>query len=64
MALNPQLFGNSTPVPFVDEMFVLRRESVEFEVDKVAEYVPARPYFFVSQFQNDDVECNITFKFL
>jgi len=37
MALNPQLFGNSTPVPFVDEMFVLRRESVEFEVDKVAE---------------------------
>lgn len=37
MALNPQLYGNGTPVPFVDEMFVLRRDAVDFEVDKVAE---------------------------
>jgi hypothetical protein len=35
MALNPQLFGNGMPVPFVDEMFVLAREGVEFEVDKI-----------------------------
>lgn len=39
MALNPQLYGNGTPVPFVDEMFVLRRDAVDFEVDKIAEYV-------------------------
>jgi len=37
MALNPQLYGNGTPVPFVDEMFVLRRDAVDFEVDKVTE---------------------------
>jgi hypothetical protein len=37
MALNPQLYENSTPVPFVDEIFVLRRDAVDFEVDKVAE---------------------------
>lgn len=37
MALNPQLYGNGTPVPFVDEIFVLRRDAVDFEVDKVAE---------------------------
>jgi hypothetical protein len=40
MALNPQLYGNGTPVPFVDEIFVLRRDAVDFEVDKVAEYAP------------------------
>lgn len=35
MALNPQLFANGMPVPFVNEMFVLAREGVEFEVDKI-----------------------------
>ncbi|KAK7360420.1 hypothetical protein VNO77_02413 [Canavalia gladiata] len=35
MALNPQLFPNGLPVPFVNEMFVLARDGVEFEVDKM-----------------------------
>lgn len=35
MALNPQLFPNGMPVPFVNEMFVLARVGVEFEIDKV-----------------------------
>ncbi len=35
MAVNPQLYGNGTPVPFVNEVFLLRRESVEFLVDKL-----------------------------
>uniref|UniRef100_A0A2P2JMU9 Uncharacterized protein MANES_08G097600 n=1 Tax=Rhizophora mucronata TaxID=61149 RepID=A0A2P2JMU9_RHIMU len=35
MALNPQLFGNGTPLPFVNEVFVLVRDGVEFEVDKI-----------------------------
>ncbi|KAJ6793815.1 UPF0664 stress-induced protein C29B12.11c [Iris pallida] len=35
MALNPQLFANGMPVPFVGEMFVLAREGVEFHVDKI-----------------------------
>ncbi|XP_068661081.1 UPF0664 stress-induced protein C29B12.11c-like [Aristolochia californica] len=35
MALNPQLFGNGMPVPFVNEMFVLHRDGVEFEIDKI-----------------------------
>ncbi|KAF8010408.1 hypothetical protein BT93_J1129 [Corymbia citriodora subsp. variegata] len=35
MALNPQLFPNGVPVPFVNEMFVLARDGVEFEVDKI-----------------------------
>ncbi|KAI3412371.1 uncharacterized protein J3R85_017402 [Psidium guajava] len=35
MALNPQLFPNGMPVPFVSEMFVLARDGVEFEVDKI-----------------------------
>lgn len=35
MALNPQLYSNGMPVAFVNEMFVLAREGVEFEVDKV-----------------------------
>ncbi|MQM03612.1 hypothetical protein Taro_036389 [Colocasia esculenta] len=36
MALNPQLFPhNPMPVPFVGEVFVLAREGVEFEVDKI-----------------------------
>lgn len=40
MALNPQLFPNGMPVPFVSEMFVLAREGVEFEVDKIPGFVP------------------------
>ncbi|KAI4313114.1 hypothetical protein L6164_026122 [Bauhinia variegata] len=35
MALNPQLFPNGMPVPFFNEMFVLARDGVEFEVDKI-----------------------------
>jgi hypothetical protein len=35
MALNPQLFPNGMPVPFVNELFVLTRDGVEFEVDKI-----------------------------
>ncbi|XP_042053327.1 uncharacterized protein LOC121798406 [Salvia splendens] len=35
MALNPQLFPNGMPVPFDNEMFVLGRDGVEFEIDKI-----------------------------
>lgn len=35
MALNPQLFPNGMPVPFVNEIFVLARDGVEFEIDKI-----------------------------
>ncbi|RDX89730.1 SPAC29B12.11c [Mucuna pruriens] len=35
MALNPQLFPNGMPVPFVNEMFVLARDGVEFDIDKI-----------------------------
>lgn len=35
MALNPQLFANGMPVPFLNEMFVLARDGVEFEIDKI-----------------------------
>lgn len=35
MALNPQLFPNGMPVPFINELFVLARDGVEFEVDKI-----------------------------
>ncbi|XP_038992630.1 uncharacterized protein LOC120116145 [Hibiscus syriacus] len=35
MALNPQLLPNGMPVPFTNEMFVLVRNGVEFEVDKI-----------------------------
>ncbi|CAA0840254.1 Unknown protein [Striga hermonthica] len=35
MALNPQLFPNAMPVPFLNEMFVLARGGVEFEIDKI-----------------------------
>ncbi|XP_073146535.1 UPF0664 stress-induced protein C29B12.11c [Henckelia pumila] len=35
MALNPQLCPNALPVPFVHEMFVLARDGVEFEIDKI-----------------------------
>lgn len=39
MALNPQLFPNGMPVPFMNEMFVLARDGVEFEIDKIPGYV-------------------------
>ncbi|KAL9369661.1 hypothetical protein Peur_040860 [Populus x canadensis] len=35
MALNPQLFQNGMPVPFENELFVLARDGVDFEVDKI-----------------------------
>ncbi|KAK6289196.1 hypothetical protein POUND7_000737 [Theobroma cacao] len=35
MALNPQLFQNGMPIPFTNEMLVLVRDGVEFEVDKI-----------------------------
>lgn len=35
MALNPQLFPNGMPVPFMNEISVLARDGVEFEVDKI-----------------------------
>ncbi|KAL3655897.1 hypothetical protein CASFOL_000293 [Castilleja foliolosa] len=35
MALNPQCFPNGMPVPFVNEIFVLARDGVEFEIDKI-----------------------------
>lgn len=35
MAVNPELFSNGMPVPFVNEMFVLARDGVEFEIDKI-----------------------------
>lgn len=35
MAMNPQLFPNGMPVPFMNEMFVLARDGVEFDIDKI-----------------------------
>ncbi|PWA56594.1 PH domain-like protein [Artemisia annua] len=35
MALNPQLYGNGMPVAFVNEMFVLIRDGIEFEVNNI-----------------------------
>lgn len=35
MALNPQLYGNGMPVAFVNEMFVLIRDGIEFEINKI-----------------------------
>lgn len=51
MAVNPQLFPNGMPVPFVNEMFVLARDGVEFEVDKIPGSVltsPSSSYFSMS----------------
>ena len=39
MALNPQLYPNGMPVPFENELFVLARDGVEFEVDKIPGFV-------------------------
>lgn len=39
MALNPQMYANGMPVSFIGEMFVLSRDGVEFEVDKIPELV-------------------------
>ncbi|XP_050225535.1 UPF0664 stress-induced protein C29B12.11c [Mercurialis annua] len=35
MASNPQLLEDGMPVPFVNEMFVLARDGVEFAIDKI-----------------------------
>ncbi|CAI5498075.1 unnamed protein product [Closterium sp. Naga37s-1] len=35
MAANPQLDGQGIPVPFVGEVMVLRRDGIEFHVDKM-----------------------------
>jgi hypothetical protein len=35
MAENPQLMGNGLPVAFMGELFVLARDGVEFEIDKI-----------------------------
>ena len=46
MAVNPQLFPNGMPVPFVNEMFVLARDGVEVEVDKIPGSVSSNFWFF------------------
>ena len=46
MAVNPQLFPNGMPVPFVNELFVLARDGVEFEVDKIPGSVSSSFWFF------------------
>ncbi|OMO63763.1 hypothetical protein CCACVL1_02461 [Corchorus capsularis] len=52
MALNPQLFPNGMPVPFTNEMFVLVRDGVEFEIDKIpgsqGGHVKARGIIYLS----------------
>ncbi|CAA2995208.1 Hypothetical predicted protein [Olea europaea subsp. europaea] len=52
MALNPQLFPNGMPVPFVNEMFVLARDGVEFEIDKIpgthGDHVKAKGTIYLS----------------
>ncbi|CAN0859550.1 hypothetical protein LINGRAHAP2_LOCUS7690 [Linum grandiflorum] len=50
MALNPQLLPNGLPVPFVNEMFVLARDGVEFEIDKIpgSNHVKARGTIYLS----------------
>ncbi|KAJ7528369.1 hypothetical protein O6H91_15G000700 [Diphasiastrum complanatum] len=35
MAVNPQLFPNGLPMPFEGELFVLTREGVECQADKI-----------------------------
>lgn len=47
MALNPNLFPNGMPVPFTNELFVLARDGVEFEIDKIPGSVP----FFLVPFR-------------
>lgn len=37
MAVNPPVQGTGLPVPFSNEFFVLSRDKVEVEVDKLAE---------------------------
>lgn len=44
MAVNSQLFQNGMPVPFTNEMFVLAREAVDFEVDKIPEAPGGKVY--------------------
>ncbi|XP_076922359.1 uncharacterized protein LOC143584128 [Bidens hawaiensis] len=35
MALNPHLYGNGMPVAFVNEMFVLIRDGIDFEINNI-----------------------------
>lgn len=44
MAVNPQLFQNGMPVPFTNELFVLARDAVDFEVDKIPEAPGGKVY--------------------
>lgn len=46
MAMNPQLFPNGMPVPFMNEMFVLARDGVEFDIDKIPGYILILDYPF------------------
>jgi hypothetical protein len=52
MAENPQLMGNGIPVAFVGELFVLTRDGVEFEIDKIpgvpSGHVKARGTIYLS----------------
>jgi hypothetical protein len=45
MALNPQLYPNGMAVPFENELFVLARDGVEFEVDKIPGFVFCFSFF-------------------
>jgi hypothetical protein len=45
MAHNPQLYPNGMPVPFENELFVLARDGVEFEVDKIPGFVFCFSFF-------------------
>jgi hypothetical protein len=54
MALNPQLFPNGMPVPFVNELFVLTRDGVEFEVDKIPGSVSSSSSSFITIICNLD----------
>lgn len=56
MALNPQLFPNGMPVPFVNEMFVLARDGVEFEVDKIPASGSVTNFFPSSFYRIDSVQ--------
>ncbi|KAF6134048.1 hypothetical protein GIB67_038339 [Kingdonia uniflora] len=53
MAVNPQLFPNGMPVPFQNEMFVLARDGVDFEIDKIPDgthggYVKTKGIIYLS----------------
>nr|XP_004228894.1 UPF0664 stress-induced protein C29B12.11c-like [Solanum lycopersicum] len=35
MSLNPKLFVHGMPVPFIDELFVLASDGIEFQIDNI-----------------------------